>query len=133
MGMQKALGMHPWRCGAGRKGGEEEGATKPAAIARGLWTALQASVRRILYLGNACTWASRLHGLGEPGQGHQVVSCWTMKDTLKDIVLTFGYAKDLGNAPVEVWGWQGRRRGGRIQGLQSRLSLRMDCGMNYKH
>ena len=41
------------------------------------------------------------HGLGEPEQDLQVVSRWTPND---DIELTSGYAKGLGNAPVEVWG-----------------------------
>ena len=62
--------MRPWRCGSGeerrRGGGKPYGAAKPVGVARGLWTALQASVRRIQYLGNARTWRSRLHGLGEP-------------------------------------------------------------------
>ena len=53
---------------------------------------------------------------------------------LEDIVLTSGYAEDLENAPVEVWGQRGRRQGGGADlGLQSWLSPQVDCGMNYKH
>ena len=35
-----------------------QGASKPVAAARGLWTALQASVIRMQYLGNSRTWGS---------------------------------------------------------------------------
>ena len=42
-----------------------------------------------------------LHGLGEPGQDLRVVSRWMPNDNTE---LTSGYAKGLGNVPVEVWG-----------------------------
>ena len=63
LGMLKTLGMRSWRCGGGEEGGEEggqiQGAAKLVAAARGLWTALQASVRRMRYLCNARTWGRR--------------------------------------------------------------------------
>ena len=37
---------------------------------------------------------------GEPGQDLRIVSCWTPNDALRDTVLTSGYAKGLGNAPM---------------------------------
>ena len=47
------------------------------------------------------------------------------------MVLTSGYAEDLGNALVEVWGRRGRRRGGgQVQGRDAPC---VDCGSGYKH
>ena len=58
---------------------------------------------------------------GWAGQGCWVVSCWTLNNALKDIVLTPRYAKDLEKAPVEVCvcgggGWGRGQGGGQIQG-----------------
>ena len=52
------------------------------------------------------------HGLGEPEQDLCVVSHRALNDTLNDMVLTSGYAEDLGTALMEVWGQQGRWRAG---------------------
>ena len=113
--------MRTWKCGGGEEGGEEGGkpqsAAKPVAAARGLWTALQVSVMRMRYLGNARTWGSRSrrrHTVwGEPGQDLRVVRGQATNNAFSDIVLTSGYAERLGNAPMEVWGRRGKaaRRG----------------------
>ena len=69
------------------------------------------------YLGESLPESS--YGLGEPEQDIRVVRDRAPNDALNDIVLTYGYAKSLGNAPMEVWGRRGRRRGGRIQGYKA--------------
>jgi len=51
-----------------------------------------------------------LRGLAEPGQGHQVVSYWTLNNMLNDMVITFRYAEDLGNVRLDVWGQRRRWR-----------------------
>ena len=51
-----------------------------------------------MYLGELLPELS--HSLGEPGQDLQGVSHWTLNDTLKDTILTSGYAEGLGNAPM---------------------------------
>jgi len=45
----------------------------------------------------------------EPGQGRQIVSYWTLNNTLNDIVLTSGYAEDLVDVRLGVWGQRRRR------------------------
>jgi len=54
-----------------------------------------------------------LRGPAETGQGHQIVSYWTLNNTLNGIVLTSGYVEDLGNVRLRVWGQRGRWQGGR--------------------
>ena len=49
------------------------------------------------------------HGLGEPEQDLRVVSHQAPNDALNDMVLTSGYAEDLENPLMEVWGQRGRR------------------------
>jgi len=44
-----------------------------------------------------------LRGPVEPGQGRRVVSCWTLNNMMNDIVLTSGYAQDLGDVRLGVW------------------------------
>jgi len=44
-----------------------------------------------------------LQGLVEPGQGHRIVSYWTLNDMMSDTVLTSGYAEDLGDVCLDVW------------------------------
>ena len=58
------------------------------------------------YLGESLLESS--YGLGEPEQDIRVVRDWALNDALIDIILTYGYAKSLGNAPMEVWGQRGR-------------------------
>ena len=120
-GYSKDLGMCTWKCGGGKAGSKEGGkpqsAAKLVAAAHGLWTALQVSVMRMQYLGNARTWGSRsqrCHTVwGEPGQDLRVVRGQAMNNAFSDIVLTSGYAGGLGNVPMEVWGRRGKaaRRG----------------------
>ena len=55
-----------------------------------------------MYLGELLPESS--YSLGKPEQDIQVVRDQALNDTLNDIVLTYGYAKGLGNAPMEVWG-----------------------------
>ena len=69
------------------------------------------------YLGESLLESS--HSLGEPEQGIRVVRDQAPNDAVNDIVLTYGYAKGLGNAPMEVWGQRGRWQGGRIQGYKA--------------
>jgi len=45
-----------------------------------------------------------LQGPVEPGQGCRVVSYWTLNDMMNDMILTSGYAEDLGNVCLHVWG-----------------------------
>ena len=52
------------------------------------------------------------HGLGEPKQDLRVVSHRAPNDALNDMVLTSGYAEDLENALMEVWGRREKWRGG---------------------
>ena len=52
------------------------------------------------YLGESLLESS--HSLGEPEQDFRVVRDWAPNNALNDIVLTYGYAKGLGNAPMEV-------------------------------
>jgi len=54
-----------------------------------------------------------LRGPVEPGQGCCIVSYWTLNNIMDDMVLTSGYAEDLRNVRLRVWGQQGRRQGGR--------------------
>ena len=103
----------------------------PRCAARKLWVRLQASARCIRYQGNARTWGSRspgsLHGLGEPGQDLRVVSRWTPNI---DIVLTSVYSKGL---RMRTWKCGGGEEGGEEGGKpQSRLLLRVDCGLHYR-
>jgi len=45
-----------------------------------------------------------LQGPVEPGRGCRVVSYWTLNDMMNDMILTSGYAEDLGNVRLRVWG-----------------------------
>ena len=110
--------MRSWRCGGGEEGGEEGGQVQGRDAPR-VDCGSYYKHQRILFnisithvLGESLP--ESLHGLGGPGQDLRVVR--GLLDTercLEDIVLTSGYAEDLENAPVEVWGRRGRRRGGR--------------------
>ena len=64
MGMPKALGMRPWRCGGGEEGGKGAGskATKLVVTTDGLWDELQASAKRMRYLCGALTWKGHSQG-----------------------------------------------------------------------
>ena len=68
---------------------------------------------------------------GRAGQGHRVVSHWTVSD---DIVLTSGYSKGL---RMRTWkcggGEEGGEEGESFRVLRSRLPLRVDCGLHHKH
>ena len=72
-----------------------------------------------------------LHGLGEPGYDPRVVSRWRPN---VDMVLTSGYSKGL---EMRTWtcggGEEGGEEGGSFRVLRSRLPLRVDCGLHYKH
>ena len=59
-----------------------------------------------MYMGESLLESS--HGLGKPGQDLQVVSHQALNNTLNGIVLTSGYARELENVPMEMWGQQGR-------------------------
>ena len=71
-GYAEGLGNAPMEVWGRQGGGKLQGAAKPVATARGLWTALQGSVRHMRYLCNTCTWGETLPellpSLGEPGQ-----------------------------------------------------------------
>ena len=132
LGMPRALGMRPWRC---RQGGRKpQGASKPVAAARGLWTALQASVMRMQYLGNSRTWGVAPGVVTRSGRAWARYSnCQRLgpNDAFNDIVLTSGYAGGLGNAPMEVWGRRGKaaRRGEALQCCKAswRRAWAVDC------
>ena len=84
------------------------------------------------YLGGACTWGGESlmessHRLGEPGQDIRVVRDQAPNDTLNDIVLTYGYAEGLRNAPMEVWGGEERQRGGGCYKASCCHAWAVDC------
>jgi len=98
-----------WEQQGGRRGEEEvRGRAKPIAVAAGLWVGLQVSVKHIRYMCILTYRGGPLQGLlcgpAGPGQCHQNVSYWTLNSILNDIVLTSGYAEDLGNACLDLWG-----------------------------
>ena len=53
-----------------------------------------------------------LRGPVEPGQGCCVVSYWMLNDMMSDMVLTSGYAGDLGDVRLDVWEQRRGQRGG---------------------
>jgi len=61
-----------------------------------------------------------LQGPVEPGQGRHVVGYWMLNNMMNDMVLTSGYAEDLGDVCLDVWeqrrGWARRRKSKPIAG-----------------
>ena len=123
--------MHPWRSGRSEQGGE--GKSSKADMHCAWTTNWVTTISKVNATSVECTYTEELlsGSLRSPVEPWERYPRCTLSNALNNIGLTSRDAEGLDSAPVEVWAWRRRRRGG--EELQSRYASRVDYELGYNH